>query len=37
MVANIYDEVRKIYGYYQSLYLNVQVYQIAEESDILNV
>lgn len=36
-IANVYNNVRKLYQYYQTLYLNVQKYQIAEESETLNI
>lgn len=36
-IANVYDNIRKLYQYYQMLYLNVKKYQITEESEILNV
>lgn len=36
-MAEVYDGIRKIYTYYQQLFLNVQKYHVAEESDTLSV
>ncbi len=36
-MAEVYDGIRKIYAYYQQLFLNVQKYHVAEESDTLSV
>ena len=37
IAANIYNDVRNLYEYYQSLYLNIPKYQITEESQTLNI
>jgi hypothetical protein len=36
-MAEVYNGIRKIYTYYQQLFLNIQKYHVAEESDTLSV
>lgn len=36
-INDIYDKVRGLYNYYQTLYLNIKMYQIEEESSSLNI
>ena len=36
-IANIFDKVRDLYQLYQSYYIGVKRYQIAEDSEILNI
>ena len=35
--AGVYDNIRSLYQYYQSLYINIKKYQIAEDSETFNV